>query len=131
MSLFYEQVWYLIFYICQGTRWFNYDIKWRINSFNSDLSQIFIIVIEISLWPWGLCMFKTLIFLRISSSLKSEEHILIHVRKLDSFYMGWFYMGWFLSKTWFILFLSKKAIENICFFLNINYKPVFYQKMWN
>ena len=77
----------------------------RINSLNSDFSQIFIILIEISSWPWALCMFKSLIILRISSSTKSKEH------SLDS------------RKTWFIFMgvhsSAKNLLEIFAFFLTL------------
>ena len=43
-----------------------------IKSFKSDLLQIFIILMEISSWPWALCIFAALIILRTLCLLKSR-----------------------------------------------------------
>ena len=56
--------------------WFLYDNGLhheRVHGFVSDLSHIFIILMQISSWPWALYMFKALVILGISSSFKSKE----------------------------------------------------------
>ena len=53
----------LLLQICSKTR----------ERVKSDLSQIFIIPIETSSRPLALCLFKALIGLRVSSSLKYKE----------------------------------------------------------
>ena len=66
--------------------WFSNDLvefsNKRISSFRSDLSQIFIILMEIPSWPCALCIFSALIILRISSSLKFIEFSLDCVKNI-------------------------------------------------
>ena len=66
--------------------------------------HILIILIEISSWPWTLCIFKALIGLIILSSLKTKEPSL-----------GWIKNIWFVESTLFFfkgVYCSGKSYWN-------------------
>ena len=71
---------------------------------------------ELSQWLCALCIFSTLIILRISSSLKFKEF------SLD------------LLKTFGLLEVCCccfKVFKNVCLRLDISYKMILYQNRWN